>query len=127
QRRYFQDAAIRAVLERVAQSPATGQPARALLSLTTGTGKTFIACNLMKRIADAGQLKRALFLCDRDELRTQGLKAMQAVFGADAAEVYEESGGRNHAKNARVHIATYQTLGIDREQGDPSFLFRHYP
>jgi type I restriction enzyme R subunit len=52
---------------------------------------------------------------------------MQGVFGADAAEVYEEDGGRNHAKNARVHVATYQTLGIDREDGDPSFLFRHYP
>lgn len=127
QRRYFQDAAIRAVLEKVAQSAAQGRQPRALLSLATGTGKTFIACHLLKRIADAGQLKRALFLCDRDELRTQGLKAMQGVFGADAAEVYEEDGGRNHAKNARVHIATYQTLGIDREDGDPSFLFRHYP
>lgn len=127
QRRYFQDAAIRAVLEKAAKSAAEGRPARALLSLATGTGKTFIACHLLKRIADAGQLKRALFLCDRDELRTQGLKAMQSVFGADAAEVYEEQGGRNHAKNARVHIATYQTLGIDREGGDPSFLFRHYP
>ncbi len=103
------------------------RPPRALLSLATGTGKTFIAVHLLKRIADAGQLKRALFLCDRDELRTQGLKAMQGVFGADAAEVYEEAGGRNHAKNARVHVATYQTLGIDRDDGDASFLLRHYP
>jgi type I restriction enzyme R subunit len=127
QRRYFQDAAIRAVFEKVAHSASENRPPRALLSLATGTGKTFIAVQLLKRIADAGQLKRGLFLCDRDELRTQGLKAMQGVFGADAAEVYEEEGGRNHAKNARVHVATYQTLGIDREQGDPSFLFRHYP
>jgi type I restriction enzyme R subunit len=122
-----QDAAIRAVLERVARATTEERPARGLLSLATGTGKTFIACNLLKRIADAGQLKRALFLCDRDELRTQGLKAMQAVFGSDAADVYEESDGRNHAKNARVHVATYQTLGIDRADGDPSFLLRHYP
>jgi type I restriction enzyme R subunit len=127
QRRYFQDAAIRAVFEKIAHSAAVGRPPRALLSLATGTGKTFIAVQLLKRIADAGQLKRALFLCDRDELRTQGLKAMQGAFGADAAEVYEEDGGRNHAKNARVHVATYQTLGIDRADGDPSFLFRHYP
>src|SRR5207302_2812314 len=91
QRRYFQDAAIRAVFEKVARCAETGRPPRALLSLATGTGKTFIAVNLLKRIADAGQLKRALFLCDRDELRTQGLKAMQSVFGADAAEVYEEA------------------------------------
>jgi type I restriction enzyme R subunit len=40
-----------------------------LLTLATGSGKTRIAVNLLKRIADAGQLRRALFLCDRDELR----------------------------------------------------------
>ncbi|MEQ1776408.1 MAG: DEAD/DEAH box helicase family protein, partial [Burkholderiales bacterium] len=127
QRRYFQDAAIRAVLEKVARCAEKNEPPRALLSLATGTGKTFIAVNLLKRIADAGQLKRALFLCDRDELRTQGLKAMQNAFGADAAEVYEQSDGKNYARNARVHIGTYQTLGIAREDDDPSFLFRHYP
>jgi len=127
QRRYFQDAAIRAVFEKVARCAETSEPARALLSLATGTGKTFIAVNLLKRIADAGQLTRALFLCDRDELRTQGLKAMQSVFGADAAEVFEDADGRNHAKNARVHVATYQTLGIDRDDGNASFLMRHYP
>ena len=127
QRRYFQDAAIRAVFEKIARCAESKQLPRALLSLATGTGKTFIACNLLRRIADAGQLKRALFLCDRDELRTQGLKAFQNVFGADAAEVYEDGGNRNQAKNARVHIATYQTLGIDREDGNASFLLRHYP
>lgn len=127
QRRYFQDAAIRAVFEKVAHCAETQKDPRALLSLATGTGKTFIAVNLLKRIADAGSLKRALFLCDRDELRTQGLKAMQNVFGADAAEVFEDSSGKNNAKNARVHIATYQTLGIDKDDGNASFLMRHYP
>src|SRR4051794_8743532 len=68
-RRYYQDAAIRAVFEKVAKDRATGRAPRALLSLATGAGKTFIAANLLRRIADAGQLKRALFLCDRDELR----------------------------------------------------------
>lgn len=126
QRRYFQDAAIRAVFEKVARCAERREAPRALLSLATGTGKTFIACNLLKRVADAGQLRRALFLCDRDELRTQGLRAMQGIFGADAAEVYEDD-GRNNAKNARVHIATYQTLGIDNDDGDPSFLLRNYP
>jgi len=67
-RRYYQDAAIRAVLEKIARCERSGQPKRALLSLATGSGKTFIAVNLLKRIADAGQLRRALFVCDRDEL-----------------------------------------------------------
>ena len=126
-RRYYQDAAIRAILEKIAQSELAGKPMRALLSMATGVGKTFIAVNLLKRIADAGQLKRALFVCDRDELRTQALKAFQNVFGSDAAEVARDSDGSNKARNARIHITTYQTLGIDTEDGDATVLKSFYP
>lgn len=121
-RRYYQDAAIRAVLEHIAKGAQ-----RALLSLATGAGKTFIAVHLLKRIADAGLLPRALFLCDRDELRGQGLAAMQNVFGSDAAEVYRKADGTNNAKNARIHIATYQTLGVDSEESESNFLLENYP
>jgi type I restriction enzyme, R subunit len=121
-RRYYQDAAIRATLEKIARGEK-----RALLSLATGAGKTFIAVNLLKRIADAGQLRRALFLCDRDELRSQGLTAFQGVFGADAAEVYKMPDGRNNAQNARIHVATYQTLDVDTPDGTAKFLTTFYP
>jgi len=117
-RRYYQDAAIRAVLEKFARGDK-----RALLALATGSGKTFIAVNLLKRIADAGQLRRALFVCDRDELRSQGLAAFQNVFGSDAASV---SGG-NPQKNARILVATYQTLDVDRDEADANFLLSNYP
>ena len=126
-RRYYQDAAIRAVMEKIAQCEVAEQPKRALLSLATGAGKTFIAVNLLKRISDAGQLTRALFVCDRDELRTQALKAFQNVFGSDAAEVFRKPDGTNNAKNARIHIATYQTLGVENEDGDANFLTTYYP
>src|SRR5712691_381187 len=126
-RRYYQDAAIRAVLEKIARCERTGKPKRALLSLATGAGKTFIAVNLLKRIADAGQLRRALFVCDRDELRSQGLAALHSVFGSDASEVYEKPDGMNNAKNARVHVATYQTLNVDAEDATAGFLAKHYP
>lgn len=116
-RRAYQDAAIRAALVKVAQ----GQN-RVLLQLATGAGKTYIAANLLRKIADAGQLKRALFLCDRDELRTQATAAMRDLFGSDAAAV---ATGEPQT-NARVLVATYQTLGIDGE-GAASFLTRHYP
>ena len=108
-RRYYQDAGIRAVLEHIAKGEN-----RALLSLATGAGKTFIAVHLLKRIADTGLLRRALFICDRDELRAQGLTAFQNVFGSNAAEV----GAGNPQKNARVLIATYQTLGVDDGNDD---------
>ena len=98
ERRYYQDAAIRAVMEKFAQCDISQKPKRALLSLATGSGKTFIAVNLLKRMSDAGQLTRALFVCDRDELRTQAIKAFQNVFGADAAEVYRQSDGANNAR-----------------------------
>jgi type I restriction enzyme R subunit len=117
-RRYYQDAAIRAVLEKLARGEK-----RALLSLATGAGKTFIAVHLLKRIADAGQMRKALFICDRDELRTQATGALQNVFGANAAAVSTN----NPQKNARVLIATYQTLDVDSDEADANFLLRHYP
>ena len=123
-RRYYQDAAIRAVMEKIAQCECEGKTGRALLSLATGSGKTFIAVNLLKRISDAGRLTRALFVCDRDELRTQAIKAFQNVFGSDAAEVYRKP---DDAKNARIHIATYQTFRIESENGDANFLTIYYP
>ncbi|MFA4985096.1 MAG: DEAD/DEAH box helicase family protein [Candidatus Brocadiia bacterium] len=126
-RRYYQDAAIRAVIEKIAKCQTTGNPKRALLSLATGAGKTFIAVNLLKRISDAGQLTRALFVCDRDELRAQALRAFQNVFGSDAAEVYRKPDGTNNAKNARIHVATYQTLGVENEDGNANFLTTFYP
>lgn len=125
-RRYYQDAAIRAVLEKMARCELAGEPRRALLSLATGAGKTFIAVNLLKRIADAGKLTRALFVCDRDELRLQAASALQNVFGADAAEVYRRTDGENNAKNARIHVATYQTLDVASDEGTATFLTENY-
>ncbi|HEO69987.1 MAG TPA: restriction endonuclease subunit R [Candidatus Hydrogenedentes bacterium] len=126
-RRYYQDAAIRAVMEKVARCEKTGEPRRALLSMATGVGKTFVAVHLLKRMSDVGQLTRALFVCDRDELRTQALRAFQGVFGSDAADVFRKPDGTNNAKNARIHIATYQTLGVENEERDATFLTTYYP
>ncbi len=118
-RRYYQDAAIRAVLEKLARGEK-----RALLSLATGSGKTFIAVNLLRRIADAGQLRRALFVCDRDELRTQGLGAFHAT---PSAPTPPRCPAPIPQKNARILVATYQTLDVDTDEADANFLIRHYP
>lgn len=128
QRRYYQDAAIRAAFEKIGRCHTEGEAARVLLTLATGAGKTFIAVNLVKRLADAGemevgQLKKVLFLCDRDELRRQATGDFFNVFGNNAAAV----SAKNPQKNARILIATYQTLGVDQEDGDASFLTRNYP
>jgi len=123
--RYYQDAAIRAAFEKIILERQADNTARVLLTLATGAGKTIIATNLLWRMAQAGLLpKPALFLCDRDELREQAYTKLKAAFGGNA-RIVETVRGQNAAANARIHIATYQTLGID-ENGDGSFLTDHY-
>lgn len=127
--RYYQDAAIRAALEKIMRARWGKKRARVLLALATGAGKTRIAAALLKLLLDAGAFGRALFVCDRTELRDNGLGDFQAAFGTDAAEVDTH----NPQKNARVLIATYQTLGHKFEHGQnpkntiETFFQRHYP
>ena len=99
-----------------------------MLTLATGSGKTIIATNLLWRLAQAGQLpKPALFLCDRDELREQAYTKLKAAFGDNARIVEDRSRAATPPQNARIHIATYQTLGLDDEDdGFASFLSEHY-
>ncbi|MDP1854250.1 MAG: DEAD/DEAH box helicase family protein [Candidatus Omnitrophota bacterium] len=117
-RYYFQDAAIRATLEKLA-----GGDKRVLLSLATGTGKTIIAVQLLYKLAQAGKLKRALFVCDRDELRTQGIAKLHAIFGDNAQIVTTQDPQRN----AKVLVATYQTLNTTEEFDEPKFWKENYP
>jgi type I restriction enzyme R subunit len=114
------------VREDLARPTGAGNPPRALLTLATGAGKTIIATNLLWRMSQAGQLpKPALFLCDRDELREQAYARLKAAFGDNARIVRTEHGG-NAAANARIHISTYQTLGLDDDVRFASFLTEHY-
>lgn len=121
--RYYQDAATRAGLEQIIRQFIAKELPRVLLALGTGAGKTRIAAALLRRIFDAGLMGKGLFLCDRTELRDNGLADFQAAFGTDAAEVDT----RNPQKNARVLIATYQTLDQDEGGEGASFFLEHYP
>jgi type I restriction enzyme R subunit len=119
ERRYYQDAAIRAALEKIASKKPGFN--RVLLSLATGSGKTRIAVQLLYKLEKAGQLRKALFVCDRDELRRQGYGSLFSIFG-DNAKVVSRG---NPQKNARILVATYQSLGLD-ENGDESFFLSNY-
>ncbi len=121
--RYYQDAAVRAATEKVIAARAADEPPRVLLSLATGAGKTRIAAVLLRRLFDAGAMGRALFVCDRTELRDNGLGDFQALFGNDAAEV----DARHAQKNARVLVATYQTLDQDLGPDGATFFSDNYP
>ena len=121
--RYYQDASIRAALEQIIRQRANNERPRVLLSLATGAGKTRIAAALLRRIFDAGFMGKALFVCDRTELRDNGIGDFQKLFGNDAAEV----GTHNAQKNARVIVATYQTLDHSSNKEEATFFDRHYP
>ena len=127
--RYYQDAAIRAAFDKILTSEQSGEAPRVLLSLATGSGKTVIAANLLWRLHEAGRLtKPALFLCDRDELREQAWEKLAKAFPKGSVRIVKSERGGNAAGNAKVHVATYQTLGLDdAEQGHASFLTEHYP
>lgn len=129
--RYYQDAAIRAASEQIIWQRQHQASPRALLPIATGGGKTRLAAGMLRRIHDAGFMGRALFVCDRTELRDNGLGDFQAAFGNDAAEVNTQ----NPQKNAKVVIATYQTLGdkltMNVAEGEntisTTFFLKHYP
>ncbi|MBM3206631.1 MAG: restriction endonuclease subunit R [Candidatus Staskawiczbacteria bacterium] len=120
ERRYYQDAAIRATLEKVASQKKGWN--RVLLSLATGSGKTRIAVQLLHKLEKAGQLKRALFVCDRNELKRQGYGSLFSIFGDNAVQFSKNS----KWQNARLLVATYQSLGLD-EEGDEGYFLKTFP
>ena len=71
----------------------------------------------------AGQMRRALFLCDRDELRTQGMGKLHGVFGDNAQIVTTQ----DPQENAKILVATYQTLNVTEEDNEPHFWQDNYP
>jgi type I restriction enzyme, R subunit len=120
ERRYYQDAAIRATLEKIASQKSGWN--RALLSLATGSGKTRIAVQLLHKLEKAGQLKRALFICDRNELKRQGYGSLFSTFGDNAIEFSKNK----KWQNARLLVATYQSLGLDKEE-DENYFLKNFP
>ena len=64
--RYYQRNAINRCIDRIAK----GQQ-RLLLVMATGTGKTFVAMQILYRLYEAGKKKKILFLVDRTSLATQ--------------------------------------------------------
>ncbi len=121
QPRYYQDAAIRAALEKMASDRSDRN--RVLLTLATGAGKTTLAVQLIHRLVKTGNAKKVLFLCDRSTLASQAFGDFSKVFGADVAVV-----GKNKSfKNARILVATYQSLKLEGEDVDEGFFPSQFP
>jgi type I restriction enzyme R subunit len=133
QSRYYQDIAIDRVLEAVA-----ARKNRVLLTLATGTGKTFIAFEIAWKLFESrwnlsrepSRRPRILFLADRNILADQAYNAFSA-FPEDALVRIEPSDIRKKGrvpKNGSLFFTIFQTfMSGPPKDGQPSPYFGEYP
>ncbi|MGI8602850.1 MAG: DEAD/DEAH box helicase family protein [Verrucomicrobiales bacterium] len=131
--RYYQDIAVERVLEAIATDRQ-----RVLLTLATGTGKTFIAFQIVWKLYHARwnlsrkptRRPRILFLTDRNNLADQAYNAFSA-FPEDALVriAPDEIRMRGRVpKNGSIFFTIFQTfMSGPPKDGKPSPYFGAYP
>ena len=131
--RYYQDVAIEKVLEAVA-----AHKPRILLTLATGTGKTFIAFQIAwklfqsrwNRSGEPTRQPRILFLADRNILADQAYNAFSA-FPEDALVRIEPGSIKKMGqvpKNGSLFFTIFQTfMSGTSADGQPAPSFGEYP
>jgi len=131
--RYYQDTAIERVLQAIA-----GKKNRILLTLATGTGKTFIAFQIAWKLfhsrwnlsGEPTRRPRILFLADRNILANQAYNAFSA-FPEDALVRIKPEDIRKKGKvpkNGSLFFTIFQTFMSGPEKdGKPSPYFGEYP
>ncbi|MBI4517196.1 MAG: DEAD/DEAH box helicase family protein [Deltaproteobacteria bacterium] len=103
--RYFQEVAVERVLKRVV----AGQR-RILLTMATGTGKTFTAFQVVWKLKKSGWLRKPiLFLADRIVLRDQAYNNF-APFVDDQSDPRSIIRGGKWNRNRDLYFALYQAL-----------------
>ncbi|HEY1171942.1 MAG TPA: DEAD/DEAH box helicase family protein [Verrucomicrobiae bacterium] len=134
--RFYQEIAVKRVLERIAD----GRD-RILLTLATGTGKTSIAFQIAWKLFQArwnlgdepSRRPRILFLADRNTLATQAYNDFTsfAAFADDALTRVKPEEIRKKGsvpKNASVFFTIFQTfMSGPPKDGQPSPYFGEYP
>ena len=131
--RYYQDIAVERVLEAIADNRQ-----RILLTLATGTGKTFIAFQVAWKLfhsrwnlsREPSRRPRILFLADRNILANQAYNAFSA-FPEDAMVRIEPADIRKKGKvpkNGSLFFTIFQTfMSGPPKDGRPSPYFGEYP
>ena len=131
--RFYQEIAIQRVLEAIAKNKQ-----RLLLTLATGSGKTFIAFQIAWKLfhsrwnlkRDGNRLPRILFLVDRNILATQAFNEFIA-FPNDALVRIKPEEIRKKGKvptNGSIFFTIFQTFASGKDKaGKPLPYFGDYP
>jgi len=131
--RYYQDIAVERVMEAIAEDRK-----RILLTLATGTGKTFIAFQIAWKLfhsrwnlsREPSRRPRILFLADRNILANQAYNAFSA-FAEDAMVRIEPDSIRQKGRvptNGSLFFTIFQTfMSGPPKDGQPSPYFGEYP
>ena len=112
--RYYQQVAINAAVAAVL----AGQK-RILLTMATGTGKTFVAFQIVWRLWKAKRKSRILYLADRNVLIDQAKDRTFAPMGGALHKIQGKA-----TKSREVYFALYQALA--NPTGGPN-LYESYP
>lgn len=130
--RFYQEIAINKTMQAITEGKD-----RILLTLATGTGKTFIAFQIAWKLfltrwnlqRDAKRQPRILFLADRNILADQAFNAFSA-FPEDALIRIRPDEIRKKGKvptTGSIFFTIFQTFMCEKEPGKKEFTFGEYP
>ena len=117
--RYYQEVAVKNAIEAILKGRK-----RILLTMATGSGKTYVAFQIAWKLYKTKKVRRILYLVDRIFLRRQAYDAF-FPFGTARAELI---GSENIPRHKDIFFATYQTLYSEKdgkrvyELFDPEFF-----
>ena len=126
--RYYQEIAVNKVMDNIAE-----EKKRILLTLATGTGKTFISFQIVHKLLQAkwnldgnDRRPRVLFLADRNVLADQAINTFNPyekdVVKIDGEEIRQRNGVV--PTNAYIFFAIYQAIA---EREDIGGYYKEYP
>ena len=102
--RAYQETAIKRVIENILNRDKT-----TLLTMATGTGKTFVAFQIIRKLMKSKKFSRVLFLTDRIMLKDQAYNEFEP-FREGSSDPRCKIEGGDFNKNRDIYFSTYQTL-----------------
>ena len=99
--RAYQETAIKSVIENIIKGDS-----KTLLTMANGTGKTYVAFQVVWKLVKSKQLHRVLFLTDRKILRDDSHSRDFEPFG-EARHIIKDG---TFNQNRNIYFSTYQTL-----------------